>query len=345
MRKAIKQRQTSLPKQPGEQGRLKVVKGPDVGCIFVLLADAVSLGRGEENDVVITDLKASRLHAELKKSPQGWTLTDMGSANGVMVGGVSTRKGQLTDGDLFSIGETTFEFFSNRAGTQFITAPPKSEVLLQQERQAQKLQQDRLVQMTTPGGLKQLADSWRQVGAGNQKRLPLILAAAVAIGVLLFWESTPTAPPMGKAKSKGSRDLATYLPGNSTPAAPETRQNADLFFKMGFREFRERNFLRARVNFETALQVDPSHRLSQIYLHNCDLEIREEVAFHLDKGAKMLQAGRLRESKGHFESVTRLLFRDQSNPAFVESQEQLRMIRTAMRKLASEPGSDNGGAQ
>ena len=57
MPNAVKHRQTKVPKQPGEMARLKVVQGPDKGVVFVVTGNRVSIGRGEENDVMFMDLK------------------------------------------------------------------------------------------------------------------------------------------------------------------------------------------------------------------------------------------------------------------------------------------------
>jgi pSer/pThr/pTyr-binding forkhead associated (FHA) protein len=71
---------TPPPRQNGEKARLRVLKGPDQGTVFALTADRASIGRGEEGDVVLTDLRASRLHAEIARAALGWSARDLGSA-------------------------------------------------------------------------------------------------------------------------------------------------------------------------------------------------------------------------------------------------------------------------
>jgi pSer/pThr/pTyr-binding forkhead associated (FHA) protein len=88
MPNALRFRNWKTPKQVGERVRLKVVHGPDSGSLFVVTAPKFTIGRGEENDVVIGDLRASRRHAELVRQPNGmWHLTDLGSQNGVVWNG------------------------------------------------------------------------------------------------------------------------------------------------------------------------------------------------------------------------------------------------------------------
>src|SRR4051794_5511213 len=109
MGNAVRFKQTNVPRQQGEQARLKVVQGPDYGAIYVLVAGRATIGRGEDNDVLISDLKASRLHAEFTLTQVGWLVRDKGSANGIMFNGKATREAKLKTGDTITLGETTLE--------------------------------------------------------------------------------------------------------------------------------------------------------------------------------------------------------------------------------------------
>ena len=68
------------------------------------------LGRGEDSHIVIDDGRASRSHALIRPSPQGWILEDLGSTNGTRVNGFRTTAQILSDGDLVTIGATQFRF-------------------------------------------------------------------------------------------------------------------------------------------------------------------------------------------------------------------------------------------
>src|SRR4051794_5635640 len=126
MGSALKFRYTDVPRQTGEVARLKVVQGPDYGSIFVIVGSKATIGRGEENDVVISDLKASRVHAEFFTTSAGWNIKDRKSANGILVNGKAVSEAKIKIGDTVSFGETTFEFVTSDAGTSFLTAPARS---------------------------------------------------------------------------------------------------------------------------------------------------------------------------------------------------------------------------
>src|SRR4051794_10299882 len=52
-----------------------------------LVRPVVQIGRLEGNDIVLTDLLASRHHAAIRWTPQGYEIEDLGSSNGTYVQG------------------------------------------------------------------------------------------------------------------------------------------------------------------------------------------------------------------------------------------------------------------
>lgn len=71
---------------------------------------AVLLGRMSNCDVVITDARSSRRHAEIRPAGHGFVVTDLGSMNGTAVNGANVREHPLTDGDEIRIGSTVIRF-------------------------------------------------------------------------------------------------------------------------------------------------------------------------------------------------------------------------------------------
>ena len=74
--------------------------------------DRVTLGRGPSNDVCLADdLQVSRLHALLECFAAGWSVRDLGSANGTFVNGERLlAEHRLADGDELRVGETRLVF-------------------------------------------------------------------------------------------------------------------------------------------------------------------------------------------------------------------------------------------
>ena len=70
------------------------------------------IGRSRECDVVLGDTNVSRRHAEIRPGTQGgWTITDLGSTNGVRVNGKPARgKTAVEPGDRIELGTVDIRF-------------------------------------------------------------------------------------------------------------------------------------------------------------------------------------------------------------------------------------------
>ena len=78
------------------------------------LSGATVLGRGEDVDIPLTDIGASRRHAEVVVLDGRVELHDLGSTNGTLVNGQRVPSATLTDGDQITVGETTLVFRTGR---------------------------------------------------------------------------------------------------------------------------------------------------------------------------------------------------------------------------------------
>lgn len=312
--------QSRLPKQPGELARFRVFHGPDSGAVFVVTKLQATIGRGEDNDIVLGDLKASRRHAELSgvSGPAGiaWTVKDAGSANGLLHNGKVAREAALRLGDTVSLGETTLEMAD-------ADAAPKGETQFGIERAALARQIEKV---------RALGSGAPAASGGSQSRPLLLLAGGAAVGFFLLMGG-PSDKPRQSASSGGtealaSRDLASFLPpgGAESTSGGAAAREAESFFRAGFREYRERNWLRARSQFETALQIQPGHRMAMLYLKNVESSIADEVRRGMENGGRKLEAGKLREARTYFAAVLRLLYREPSHPDFSAAKEKIEQI-------------------
>ncbi len=59
------------------------------------LPTGATIGRSRDCDIVLDDVGISRRHAEIRPGPDGWTVEDLGSTNGVLVNGLRVRGAQL----------------------------------------------------------------------------------------------------------------------------------------------------------------------------------------------------------------------------------------------------------
>lgn len=97
------------------QPRLLATTGPQEGQQFPLTKDIMTLGRATQDtawDIALQDRAVSRPHCRFNKTPEGWTITDWGSANGTQLNGspVTAQPRPLKDGDVIAVGETMLLF-------------------------------------------------------------------------------------------------------------------------------------------------------------------------------------------------------------------------------------------
>ena len=80
-----------------------------IAAEYVVLKDEVSLGRGDDNDIVIPHASVSRAHARLLKRNGAYELTDLNSTNGSFVDDRQVR-GSITvaNGSQLRLGDIRF---------------------------------------------------------------------------------------------------------------------------------------------------------------------------------------------------------------------------------------------
>jgi S-DNA-T family DNA segregation ATPase FtsK/SpoIIIE len=91
----------------GKRLSLAILDGPDAGQVFRIDRPRVTIGRSGA-DLTLNDSETSRQHAAVEIRDAVFTLTDLGSTNGTLVGGEKIAGAvELTDKSEFQVGTTT----------------------------------------------------------------------------------------------------------------------------------------------------------------------------------------------------------------------------------------------
>jgi hypothetical protein len=81
------------------------------GRRLLVAPGGAAIGRSRDCDIVLDDAGVSRRHAQLRPSPEGWTIEDTGSTNGLRVNDEQLRGlYRLRPGDRIEVGSTEIVF-------------------------------------------------------------------------------------------------------------------------------------------------------------------------------------------------------------------------------------------
>lgn len=89
---------------------LRVVRGPQVGTIYKLDKDTVTLGRNPQCDIFLNDMTVSRMHAQIDAEAGSFIIKDVDSYNGVWVNNQNVGSKTLKSGDFIQIGKFAFVY-------------------------------------------------------------------------------------------------------------------------------------------------------------------------------------------------------------------------------------------
>jgi hypothetical protein len=107
---AVRTQEALHEERAGRLGRPVLVAE---GKRYAIAPGGSTVGRSRECDIVLADSNVSRRHAELRPRGDGWTITDLGSTNGVKVNGRPLQPHEphaLAPGDQLDVGTVDARF-------------------------------------------------------------------------------------------------------------------------------------------------------------------------------------------------------------------------------------------
>lgn len=94
------------------RARLALLEGDAVAREFAVKPGVSTIGRLAQSDIHLPTPDVSRRHAQIVLSEEGCFIVDLGSENGVVLGGVRVQKHKLADGDVFVLGKQRLRFLA-----------------------------------------------------------------------------------------------------------------------------------------------------------------------------------------------------------------------------------------
>jgi pSer/pThr/pTyr-binding forkhead associated (FHA) protein len=108
--------QAAVDALPAGSALLAVLRGPNAGSRFLLDTDVVKAGRHPDSDIFLDDVTVSRRHAEFRRTPEGFVVTDVGSLNGTYVNRDRIDEVLLKGGDEVQVGKYRLVYYASQHG-------------------------------------------------------------------------------------------------------------------------------------------------------------------------------------------------------------------------------------
>jgi pSer/pThr/pTyr-binding forkhead associated (FHA) protein len=113
---------------------LTVIKGFNKGDVYPLDADELTIGRGDDNGIVINIAEVSRNHAALSKAEEGYMIKDLGSTNGTYVDKKKIGdKYLLKPGDTIMLGDAIYLTYQADSDPEETLVAPRPDELKEEE--------------------------------------------------------------------------------------------------------------------------------------------------------------------------------------------------------------------
>ncbi len=95
---------------------LRIITALEKVTDFPLTQPTIRIGRDKDNDIVLSDPRISRHHAEIVRTEEGYVVSDLGSANRIRVNGEKVIRALLQPQDEIEVGPTKLIFMVPERG-------------------------------------------------------------------------------------------------------------------------------------------------------------------------------------------------------------------------------------
>lgn len=166
--------------EPPPDALLAFRSGPRAGQEVEIATDAVRIGSGPQNEIVLEDDSVSREHALLERDLEGWRLTDLGSKNGTYIEGTQLAPQVPTP--------VAFDYFIRLGGVELQF---RSKAAVGAEQTAEEAGEPSPIEVVKA----RTAEAGRRLAPRSGFRLPVwvlaVIIVAIAVAILLIIGWTP----------------------------------------------------------------------------------------------------------------------------------------------------------
>lgn len=251
----------------------------------------VFIGRDAEKcKIVLQDPEVSAIHAVLRKNNITCTLEDLKSANGTILNGKRINSKELTNGDEFIIGGTTFTV---NVGSEFIDS---QKGMLMPVEENQFVEVEEIVEMNEDDfdGEEEIGETASSANKSlfskdalkdPQKRKKLIYIFCALAGLYMFMDDGEPAKPVDKKQAIAKKADGQVKPGE-VKLTPEQAELVESLYQLGQAFLVEGKYPEAINEFDKLMAIKKDYKeTTQLYqlakeklaqLEKAELERRAE---------------------------------------------------------------------
>lgn len=291
--------------------RLTVTSGSLQGTHFDLLANGASIGRGPQNDIVIaSDERMSRVHARIQLTPQGIEVRDLSGKSKIELNGQLLETALVFPGTSFKLGTTVFRVDLVNAPTVPGTrptplAPPRAAF------PAPPVAPMGLPPLPSGPPTRPRTVTTAPVEPVNRRLIFYGVVALLGAGGYFFL--SPTAkrmdpPPLGGSPTETTdriQDIAKEVDRKILLSEKEGHRNpnwreAQSLYLQGFRDYKKGQYGRAIESFRGALSVYPAHQQANRYLQQTRRKLEEITQKQMQKAREYRERNMFQKCAANF---------------------------------------------
>lgn len=306
-------RDLTRPEAVGTHYRLLCMTGKNKGLVYYLKGKRVVLGRSDKIDIQILDTKSSREHAELTKFQSTYIVTDLGSQNGIIINDLKVSQHQLIDNDKIIIGQTVYKFNIIEIENDLVDSENDDDDEDEEDEEFEETNSKK-------------GKSNKNTAAAKRKKMIYAVVGVALLMIFLPSDDTGTKKKQTKVYDKEDKTLAQVLRKRNQKYDRETEEKIGVILHRGYRELREKNYMRAIEEFSMALILSPNHGRASAYLEKSKMLLDEQVKSQFNRAKREIDSLKYNKAVRIYCSILRYLQEKPEDERYKRADKEIKVI-------------------
>ena len=224
----------------------------------------VFIGRDPEKcQIVLEDPEVSKVHAVIKRTMLNYTLEDLDSSNGIILNGERINRAEISNGDEFLIGDTTFTV---TISSDIIEA--EKDILMpvedNQEVEIEEIVEEEVGYDEFQEGQEEEQEKSviKRILKDPKKKKILYIVVFLVLGVILLDEDKPKLEDDGK-KETDKKEIVKKEAVKKAKFSEETIEQLEANYSLAVASFKKGELYQAKEYLDIVMSTDPTFKDSQ----------------------------------------------------------------------------------